>query len=408
MHILIITPTLPVPTSGGRTRVYNLIKHLAAHHQITVLSFLQPADQEWLATLEPYCTHLELVPFAGFKPSGKWANRIRGWAQILFSRRPRYVHTFPVETIRETLRSLLDRQYFDIVVFEFLYLVELVNEIDGIPTLLVEHNVENDIQKRLYETATGPVYYFREKLLWCKLSKFERDYLQKFPSCIAVSERDAALLREMSPTTNVHLVPNGVDSKAFRPAAGLLRANNTLLFFGTLNYTPNVEGIVWFVHEILPHIREIRPGVELQIVGMDPAPAVTALAQLPGVSLVGFVPDIRERLWSATACVVPLLTGGGTRLKILEALAAGCPVVSTTIGAEGLDLKPGEHLLIADTAEDFAARVVTLLDSPALQQELAHRGQKSVAARYDWAIIARKMDLALQKTVESWRSGGTA
>lgn len=405
MCILFVTPTLPVPTSGGRTRVYNLIKHLAVRHQVTVLSFLQSADREWLPVLKPYCADLELVPFAGFKPLGKWHNRVRGWAQILFSHRSRYAHTFPVEAMRGTLRALLDRQHFDVVVFETLYLVELANEVVGIPILLGQQNVESDVQKRAYEVATHPLHRWRDKLLWRKLLKFEKSYLAHFPVCIAVSERDADLLRELSPSTSIHIVPNGVDSECFGPPAEIERPVDRLLFFGTLNYGPNVEGILWFVQEIFPHIRSAKPEISLEIVGLDPVPEVIALQKHSGVTVVGFVPDVRKKLWSTTVCVVPLLTGGGTRLKILEALAAGCPIVSTTIGAEGLDLQDGQHLLIADTPGAFAAQVLTLLDSPTMQQALAHRGQQAVARQYDWSSIAEKMEAVLTDTIKTWHGG---
>jgi glycosyltransferase involved in cell wall biosynthesis len=396
VNICIISPTLPVPTSGGRTRVYNLLRHLSRDHQITLLTFVQPADERWAPTVLPYCHRLEGVPFAGWQPLGAWQNRLRGWGQILFSRRPRYAATFPVETMREPLRRLLRESRFDVVTFETLYLVELVGEIGDAPRLLAEQNAEHDVARRSYELATHPVHRVRDGLEWRKLRAFESAYLRRFPTCVAVSERDAALLAQLSPATRYHVAPNGVDGAHFAPPAGRPREGQTLLFFGTLNYGPNVEGIVWFVEEVLPRIRQADPQVTLEIVGADAAPAVAALATRPGVKLTGFAPDIRERLWSATLSVVPLWNGGGTRLKILEALAAGCPVVSTSLGAEGLDLQDEEHLLIADSAEAFASQVVRALASPELRESLAQRGQERVALRYDWGPIAERFEAALQ------------
>jgi glycosyltransferase involved in cell wall biosynthesis len=396
MHLLYLSPTLPIPTSGGRTRVFNLIKHLSERHEITVLSFLQPVEEEWLPQLEPYCAHLELVPFAGFEPPGKWANRINGWRRILFSRRPRYVHTFPVESMRDPLRSLLAQQNFDIVAFEALYLVELMDEISDTPVLLVEQNVESDLRKRALESACNPLHRCRDWLMWRKLLKFEKHYLNRFPVVVAVSDRDAELLSTMSPSARVSIVPNGVDSETFRPPADISRVENTLFFFGTLNYAPNVEGILWFVNEIWPRIRDSRPQVRLEIAGIDPVADVAALDRYPGVDVVGFVPDIRVRLWTSQVCVVPLLTGGGTRLKILESMAAGCPVVSTSIGAEGLDLQAGEHLLVADSAETFAAQVLSLLESSELQHALVRKAQRLVALKYDWSTIAERFEAELE------------
>lgn len=403
MKILLVTPTLPVPNSGGNTRVYNLIKYIATHHQVTVLSFIKPAEQEWLPLLQPLCANLELIPFSGFPVASKWRNRLLGWRQILFSQRPRYVHTFPVEAMRPSLQKLLAQYDFDLVIFETLYLVELVNEVDGTPILLGQQNVESDIQKRAYEIAANPIHRWRDKLMWRKLYQFEKRYVQQFSACLAVSERDAALMCQMSPQTEVHIVPNGVDCLHFQPQPATEREENKLLFFGTLNYGPNVEGLLWFVQEIWTHISTKRPKVILEIMGINPVQEIVALAQHSSIHLVGFVPDVREKLWTTTICVVPLLTGGGTRLKILEALAAGCPVVSTTVGAEGLDLEDGRHLLLGDTAEEFAAQVLTLLDSPAQRHSLGQEGQQAVVRQYDWATIGQQFEAALVNTVAQWQ-----
>jgi glycosyltransferase involved in cell wall biosynthesis len=210
---------------------------------------------------------------------------------------------------------------------------------------------------------------------------------------VAVSERDAALLRAMSPAARVHVVPNGVDGEWFAPL-GECRAAEELLFFGSLSYGPNVEGLAWFCQQILPRVQQSRPGVSLEIVGFNPVPGVAALGELPGVKVTGFVPDIRTRLWSAALSVVPLRSGGGTRLKVLEALAAGCPVVSTSLGAEGLSLKDEEHLLLADTPDEFARDVLRLLASPGLRRRVAEAGRKAVAQNYDWRQIASLLDAA--------------
>jgi glycosyltransferase involved in cell wall biosynthesis len=178
-----------------------------------------------------------------------------------------------------------------------------------------------------------------------------------------------------------------------------------LLFFGTLSYGPNADGLVWFCEQVLPRVRQSKPDVRLEVVGLDPPPRVTALGRLPGVQVTGFVPDIRPKLWSATMCVVPLLAGGGTRLKILEALAAGCPVISTTVGAEGLELMDGKHLLIADDPEEFARDVVALLESDALRHRLADAGRRAVAEKYDWQEIAPRLEAACIQAVKQHARG---
>ena len=213
-------------------------------------------------------------------------------------------------------------------------------------------------------------------------------------------------LRQMAPNTDVHVVPNGVDVQHFTPRE-VKRARETLLFFGTLSYGPNLDAVLWFCNQMWPRIRKARPEVKLEVVGLDPPSQVQQLENLPGVQITGFVPDIRPKLWSATATVVPLRLGGGTRLKILEALAAGCPVVSTSVGAEGLSLVDGEHLLLANTPEAFALRVVELLASPDLRENLVDSGRRIARREYDWAMIARRLQSVLHRAAGMQHNGGT-
>jgi sugar transferase (PEP-CTERM/EpsH1 system associated) len=406
MRILFLTPILPIPTSGGRTRLYNLIRQLSDRHQVTVISFIQPSEHDMLPRVEPYCQRIELVPFEGFEPLGRWRNRFQGWRRILFSRRPRYADTFPVDSMRAPLQKLFESQVFDVIVFSHLYVAELMEKVGGIvPTILAEENVESDIAQESYVRAANPFHKLQDWLEWRKLLAFERRWVRRFPMCVAVSERDAAILQHMSPETQVHIVPNGVDSRSFAPRANQ-RDPQALLFFGTLSYGPNAEGLIWFCQEILPRVRQSRPDVKLEVVGLDPPPRVADLGRLPGVQVTGFVPDVRSKLWSATICVVPLLTGGGTRLKILEALAAGCPVISTTIGADGLSLVDGEHLLIADTPDQFAQGILALLESAELRRRLADAGREAVAQRYDWEQIALQLESACEQAVRQHRHRG--
>lgn len=404
MKTLFVAPTLPVPTSGGRTRLFNLIKQIAGRHQVSVISFIRSSEREMLPAIAPHCQHLELIAFDGFQPLGRWCNRIRGWSQILFDSRPPYAHTFPIDRMRRPLRALLDVHRYDIVIFNSLFVVELVEELQHTSALLVQENIESDIMRKALQRAEHPIHKLRDWLTWRRMLAFERRWVQRFSTCVAVSDGDAALLRQMSPSTDVHVVPNGADSAYFTPP-GNQRRTDTLLFFGTLSYSPNADGLVWFCRHVLPRIREARPEVEVEVIGLDPPRRVLDLDRLPGVQVTGFVADIRTKLWSATMSVVPLRIGGGTRLKILESLAAGCPVVSTSIGAQGLALVPGEHLLLADTPDGFADRVVDLLDSPALQQELSQRGRSVVQEAYDWSIIAQQFESLLRQAVRAQHDG---
>jgi glycosyltransferase involved in cell wall biosynthesis len=296
------------------------------------------------------------------------------------------------------LDRLLAGQVFDVVVLEHLFLAELADTVKDTPVILVEHNIESEIARRRYETTTRLLHRFRNRLQWQKLLAFERNWLRRFLVCVTVSDLDAAHVQQLSPGTEVYVVPNGVDCTYFAPPEHD-RAEDTVLFFGTLSYQPNTEGLIWFCDKILPRIHAAYPTIKLKIIGANPPERVIALARSPSVEIIGFVPDIRPYLWSASLSIVPLKVGGGTRLKILEALAAQCPVVSTTIGCEGLDLKPDGDLLVADEPRDFAASVVQLLENPDLRLRLACNGQRSVTARYDWAHVVSQLEVACERAI---------
>jgi glycosyltransferase involved in cell wall biosynthesis len=426
MRILLITPTLPIPTSGGRTRLFNLVKHLSRRHEVSVICFLQPGEGQSLPSLALYCRNLVTVPFAPLHSSGKWRNRTLGWSQILFRSRPRFASTFPVDTMREPLRQVLRSGAYDVAVLNNLALVELSDELGALPAVLAEENVESDVARQAWHVAQNPVHRLRDWLTWRRLVAFEKYWLGRFSVCAAVSEDDAALLRRMSPASQVHVVPNGVDTEFFAPPSspageklstepelpgGIdrepLEAREPvepqtphLLFSGVLTYAPNVQGLTWFCDQVLPRILAAQPQAVLEICGLHMSPSVLALGRHPAVHVTGFVPDLRPKLWSATASVAPLWIGGGTRLKILEALAAECPVVTTSVGAKGLSLVDGRHLLVADTAATFADRVLDLLASTDLRRRLATAGRQAVVEAYDWQSIAPLLEAACEHAME--------
>jgi len=406
VHILFVTPNLPVPTSSARVRPHNLIKQLAVRHQVSLLSFMQSSERAMLEQLRPFCQGLRLVPLDDFRELGKWQNRVRGWSLLLFGSRPRALYTFPVHVMRQPLRDVLQRWGPDVIHFEQLYLAELGIDVAPMPAVLGEQNVEFQVLRNLGQVSSDPIRKIRDELSWRKMRAFEARMVQSFPVCLAVSETDARHLRQLSGSTEVHVVENGVDSQAFDPAqSSLERRPDNVLFFGTLNYGPNRDGIQWFCREVWPEVRKARSEASLEIVGIDPPRDVMALADIPGVRVTGFVPDIRAKLWTATLSIAPLRWGGGTRLKILEALAAGCPVVSTTAGAEGLQLEDGKEIAIADTADAFAQEVTDLLEHPGRRRELASAGQRKVSQRYDWRSIAGELEKAYARAIDLVASG---
>jgi glycosyltransferase involved in cell wall biosynthesis len=397
MRILIVNPTLPVPTSGARTRIYNLIRQLAQRHEVSVLSFAFPHDERLADELRPLLQELTTVPLAPFTPKGVWRNRIEGWAEILFARRPRYARTFPIGRLRLPLQQMVARDRPEVILFDQLFVAELAQATAGMPMVLAAHNVESEIAGQAVRQATTLVHRLRDWLDWRKLKGFEERWLLRFRVITAVSEEDARILRRMAPGAELFVAPNGADTMAFAPPVDC-REQGRLLFFGTLNYGPNADGIIWFCRQVLPGIRARRPDVTLEIIGLDPPERVLALHDPPRVVVIGPVDDVRPHLWRATATVVPLLLGGGTRLKVVEALAAGCPVISTTVGAAGLAVADGRDLLLADGAEEFVEAGLRVIGDPLLASRLGQAGMEA-ARRYDWSRVAPVLEAALCRAI---------
>jgi glycosyltransferase involved in cell wall biosynthesis len=223
---------------------------------------------------------------------------------------------------------------------------------------------------------------------------WEPRYAERFDRCISVSEEDRRLLIASNPRLQVDVIPNGVDVQMYQPSS--LDGNQpALLFIGTMDYPPCNDAALYFVSEILPHIRRVIPNVETWIVGRDPSPEVMQLNG-KGVHVTGRVDDVRPYYRRSSVCVVPLRAGGGTRLKILEAMALGRPVVSTTIGCEGLDVVDGEHLLIADTPKLFSEQTVRLIQDTKLCQRITTEARELVVTHYDWDGIAKRLMLVYE------------
>ena len=253
-------------------------------------------------------------------------------------------------------------------------------------SILVFHDAAAQQYGRIASVERDPLVRIRSLLYGRMMNRWEASYASRFRCCVAVSEADRRLLLNANPNLSIEVIPNGVDTRLLEPLPPM-ECSSDLVFVGSMGYAPNSDGAVWFCREVLPHIGRLAEGVDLWIVGARPTPAVAALAG-SNIHITGRVEDIVPLYRRSSVVIVPLRAGGGTRLKILEAMALGRPVVSTSVGAEGLNLVPGEHLLIADDPKDFAKQVVSLLSDPQLRLKLTRAARRIVAERYDWDGIA--------------------
>ncbi|WP_395752828.1 glycosyltransferase [Prosthecobacter sp.] len=316
-----------------------------------------------------------------------------GAAFNLFSSLPYASARFESANWREKIRQLLKEQKFDLLVCDFLFpAVSLPwdeKELSAIPWVIFQHNVESMIWLRRAENKRGLAsFYWRNQ--WSRMKRHEMEMCSRFDGIITVSEKDESIFRGDLALTNVlGTAPTGVDLEYFQSFPRTSSAVPTVMFMGSMDWYANVDGVNWFVEAVWPLIQREMPEARFVIVGRKPPAEIQALATTGrNIEVTGTVPDVRPYLRGADVIVVPLRIGGGTRLKIYEAMAAEVPVVSTTIGAEGLDVKDGRHVLLADTAEDTAVKVLQVLRTPGLGAELASHALEEVARPCSWEASA--------------------
>jgi polysaccharide biosynthesis protein PslH len=390
LNVLVLDEEIPYPLdSGKRIRTFNLLERLARRHSITLLCYGAGAGAG-RAALERAGIRVELVePLAEERGARLY---LRLFAN-LFSPYPFSVVKHYTTRFQQAFDDLRARENWDLIQCEWTPYARFVPENLNIPLMISAHNVESQIWERRASHSSNPVekLFFRTQE-W-KMRWFERRALRRAAASTAVTEDDARTMREWS-VPNVTVVPNGVDLDFYSQRSEPEGANE-ILALASLDWFPNVDSLRYFRAEIFPLIREQRPAAMLRIVGRRPAESLRQeLSGIPGIDFIGEVENVRPYLDRAAVIVVPLRIGGGSRLKILEALAANKAVVSTTVGAEGLDLAPGEDLLVADSPGEFAQGVCELLASIDARGRLGENGRRRVQEKYGWDGIAQRQESA--------------
>jgi len=382
------------PHNGARLRVYNLLKTLAKQYRVDLLSFaeeeIHPADRK---ALRGICRRVDIVPYRPFHPG-------RGRALLGFlAPRPRFlVDTYQPEITRR-MCALQARTRYALVLASELDMLPYLQQAGKTPTVLEELEISSQYDAWRNEPRALP--RLRRRLTWWKLSGYLRRTLPRLHGCTVVSQVERARIQRAAPAAPPpEIVPNGVDTRLYGGDFGPPEAD-TLIYHGALTYHANFDAVDYFLREIFPQVRARRPRVRLRITGKTDGVPLARLPLGENVTLTGYLDDIRPAVARSWAAIIPLRVGGGTRLKILEALALGTPVVSTSKGAEGLDLQDGKHLLIADNPQAFAAAVTRLLSDPALREELGSRGREQVRRLYDWERIGARLNAYLQRILEA-------
>lgn len=388
---------LPVDT-GGKIRTFNLLRELDARAPVTLLSYYcGRRDVEYERGLK--AIFREAIPVCTGAPEGTGAAAALDYAAKLTWRAPYAVSRFSSRSVKRLVEQFDAERRFDVAVCDFLAAsLNFPATLRG-PAVLFQHNVEAVLWRRRAATERHPVKRVLYELEAAKMDRYERATVRRFHHVLAVSDADRDWLSQMTDPSRISVVPTGVDTKAFRPGERHDVRDPVVLFLGSMDWEPNIDGVTYFVEAIWPRVRQAVPDARFRVVGRDPSPAVRRLAS-ESVEIVGTVPSVVEHLRRAAVVVVPLRAGGGTRLKIYEAMAAAKAVVSTTIGAEGLDVANGRNILLADDPERFAAAVVRLLQEPAERRRIEDEAL-ATASRYDWSAIAEQLEGLLGRAVRT-------
>jgi len=393
---------------GGKIRTYHMLKELKREHHVTYLTLDDgAAGEQARERASEYCHELVRVPH---RTRAKFtAGFYAELAANVFSRRPYALAKYESAEMRREVARLASGGAFDVLVCDFL--TPAVNLPARLPcaTVLFQHNVEAMIWRRHYETQRSPLKkaYLYEQ--WRKTRAFERETCRRFDHVVAVSREDREVMEREYGVREITDVPTGVDTEFFRPTGEGPREARGLVFTGSMDWLPNEDAIRFFTAEIMPRVRREMPDATLTVVGRNPSPGLVALSESDAsIKVTGRVEDVRPYLERAALFVVPIRIGGGTRLKIYEAMAMEKPVVSTTIGAEGLPLSDGAELLIADAPEEFASAIVRVLRDDDLARTLAARAASKVRQLYGWDKVAEAFANACLLAAQSRERGGEA
>lgn len=384
VRILVIGPSFPYPpTWGHATRVYHLARQLARRHEVMLLTYATAADEQQIETLRAELA-VEVVPRERRSTGAKRRSQLAS----LLSGVPYETQAAHSAAMQAAIERVCADWRPDAIQLESTLLWSF-DFPDGVPIVLDEHNVDYEVYRRMRDTERSPLrrsfYGFEER----RVRRYEQQAWRDASACVLTSARDESIVREHAPETLTAAVLNAVDVEYFRPT-GREHDPRTLVFNGTLDYRPNVDAAEFLVEEILPRVRRRVSDVRAVVVGRGREDVLERLRRA-GAEATGEVADIRPFLEQAAAVVVPIRAGGGTRFKVVEGLAMARPMVSTTIGCEGIDVRDGEHLLVADDADAFASAVVRLFDEPGFAASLGRAGRDLVEREYSWERAGERL-----------------
>ena len=407
MRILFLAFEVPYPLDrGGRIKTFHYLKALACNHQVSLVVLTR--TQACVEKLDRLRSMLSLVDVHSIPIDLSRFRKARLAFNSLWRSEPVVMSLYANAEGKRLVERLLDDGHFDWVYADHLHMAQYVPDPARALTLLDQHNVESVILRRFADRQSlRPVRWFarREQR---KMSRYEAEMCRRFDAIWVTTEVDRELIRPwLLPQQHVDVMPIGVDTGYFQPDSRK-RDPQTVISVGTLSWPPNADSVLWFYDDIFSLVKKQVPDTKFVIVGANPPPSIRQLAEDPCVEVTGWVDDIRPYMARSTVMVVPLRGGSGMRVKILNALATGLPVVSTSVGCEGIAVTPGSDILVADSADAFIEQIVVLFKAPQLQRRLSENGVRLIQERYSWNAIYRQIEssvaaISKQPSKNGWR-----
>lgn len=394
-----ISPDLNYPPIyGGRIRRYNLLKYLSKDNDITLLSFINSKEElKNIEGIKKYCKAIETVQLGSYSKKDHWIARFRNAFLRRFAFYPEVILSFYSIDMKRKIKDLISKNNYDLVLIEYWYMGQYAGCCKNVVKVLDEVDVEFICWQQLAEIEEDIIKRKNVLSLYKRVKGYELKILKKFNKIIAVTSKDKDSLKKYSNRLNISVIPTCVDTSYFKPST----PHNNLervVFVGALSAIFNSDAMLYFCREIFPLILEKVPDVHLYIVGLNPPQEIFDLVN-KNVTVTGTVDDVRPYVWDASVFVAPLRFGSGIKGKILEAMALGKPVITTSVGAQGLSVISDEHLIIEDNPQKFATKTIELLSNKLLQQKLIKNGLKLVNEKYTWDKIIPELNKIFHELV---------
>lgn len=402
MKILWLSHLIPYPPKGGvLQRSYHLIKELAYHHTVDLLAFnqtglispfydgdIEKALNDARQHLSTICNKVEFFPIPNeAKHTGKQGLALKS----LFTPAPYTINWLRSSKFEQYLQDLARTEKYDLVHFDTISLDIYRHNFGGVPCFLDHHNIESHMLLRRARKETNPLkklYFLQEGL---RLKRYEKRACPSYDGHITCSDVDTERLRTLTPSSSIKTIPNGVDTSFFKPA-GLEQEERTLIFVGTMNWYPNVEAVLYLCNKVMPLLRTQSANITLKIIGANPPAEIKKFnSTTKDIKVLGFVDEIRDHIEKATVYVCPIMDGGGTKLKILDALGMGKPIVANRIASEGIEVVEGENIIFADSPEEYCSAITGLLNNPEKRKQMSEAARKLAIDKYDFKSIGQTL-----------------